>query len=109
MRVRVRDDATAEDLVQDTWAEVLRRADTFDPALGSFWTFTKIWADIVVRRHWDEKIPEPVEIDDDRGVECAVEAGGEPDAAGANLAAGLPDTTAGVGESWLPPCWTRAP
>ena len=66
MRVRVRDNATAEDLVHDTWGEVLRRADTFDPARGSFWTFTKIWADIVVKRHWQERIPEAVERGDDR-------------------------------------------
>ena len=91
MRVRVRDDATAEDLVQDTWGEVLRRADTFDPARGSFWTFTKIWADIVVKRHWQERIPEAVEREDDRESEPAAGASGGEDLSGADLAAGLPE------------------
>lgn len=93
MRVRVRDDSTAEDLVQDTWAEVLRRIDTFDSGRGSFWTFTKIWAAIVLKRHWDEKTPETVELDDDRDVERAADGsgGGQDIAASADLAAGLPD------------------
>ncbi|MCK6554923.1 sigma-70 family RNA polymerase sigma factor [Candidatus Binatia bacterium] len=48
---RVRDDSVARDLAQETWIEVWRRADTFDPHRGGFWTFTRIWADFVFKRH----------------------------------------------------------
>jgi RNA polymerase sigma factor (sigma-70 family) len=52
IRCRVSTDASARDLVQDTWLEVWRRIRTFDPRIGSFWAFTRVWADIVLRRHW---------------------------------------------------------
>lgn len=51
-RIRVRDDSVASDLAQETWLEVLGHGETFDPDRGSFWTFTRIWADFVLRRHW---------------------------------------------------------
>jgi hypothetical protein len=87
MRVRARDDDLARDLVQDTWSGVLRRIDTFDSTRGSFWTFTKIWADIVLKRHWQGKTTEPVDLDTER----AIDAGSEGDAIGVDLPAGLPE------------------
>lgn len=54
-RVRVGDDSAAGDLAQETWVEVLGHGDTFDPGLGSFWTFTRIWAGFVLRRHWEAR------------------------------------------------------
>ena len=54
IRCRVRNDAAADDLVQETWTEVWKRIDTYDPNRGSFWTFTKIWAGFVLKRYWGE-------------------------------------------------------
>jgi DNA-directed RNA polymerase specialized sigma24 family protein len=53
-RARVGDRHTAEDLAQRTWVDVLERIRTFKPERGSFWTFTKIWAQFVLRRHYAE-------------------------------------------------------
>jgi len=52
-RARVADDSTAADLAQDTWIEVLRRADTFDPEIAGFWTFAKNWARFVLLRYYE--------------------------------------------------------
>lgn len=62
LRCRTKDDATAQDLVQRTWLEVWRRFNTFDESKGSFWTFTKIWAGIVTKRHWSERESEPAVV-----------------------------------------------
>ncbi len=51
-RARTRNNAIADDLVQETWLEVMRHWKSFDPNKGSFWTFTRIWADLVLKRHW---------------------------------------------------------
>jgi RNA polymerase sigma factor (sigma-70 family) len=79
-RARVGDDETARDLVQDTWAELWRRAETFDPDRGSFWTFTKIWAAIVLKRHWDDvraRREESATLDRSCGPSDSAEAGVE--------------------------------
>jgi len=51
---RIRDRDTAADLAQRTWVEVLPRIHTFDSTLGSFFTFTKVWALFALKRHWAE-------------------------------------------------------
>ena len=83
LRPRVADDATAEDLAQETWVEVLRHANTFDPEQGTFWTFTRIWADFALRRHWRTRQRErsraaaaPPSIDPEGG---ELDAGEHPD------------------------------
>lgn len=73
MRCRVHADAVAKDLAQDTWVEVWRRIATFDPERGSFWSFTRIWADFVLRRHWARQAqpsntPKPLPDDDETHV-----------------------------------------
>jgi len=62
LRVRVKDNAAAQDLAQETWAEVWEHVETYDPERGSFWTFTKIWAEFVLRRHWEEARRQPIPI-----------------------------------------------
>lgn len=49
-RARVGDRDVAEDLAQSTWIELMQRADTFDPELGSFFTWTTTRADLLLRR-----------------------------------------------------------
>ena len=83
-RARVREDAAASDLAQETWVEVLRHGDTFDAGKGSFWTFTRIWADFVLRRHWERGQKERERI--------ALEPSSEPDEGGGPGAGERPDT-----------------
>ncbi len=64
-RARVRDDSAADDLAQETWVEVLRHGETFDPERGTFWTFTRIWADFVLRRHWQSLVRDRERLDRD--------------------------------------------
>lgn len=54
-RGRVRDDSIADDLVQETWLEVMRHWASFDPGKGTFWAFSRIWADIALKRHWADR------------------------------------------------------
>jgi len=75
-RARVFDRDLAEELTQRTWSEVLRRIDSFNPEQGSFFTFTKIWAEFVLRRHRSEmakrrkaEISISTESDDATGLE----------------------------------------
>jgi DNA-directed RNA polymerase specialized sigma24 family protein len=53
-RMRVGDPDVAADLTQRTWVDVLERIHTFDPQRGNFWTFTKIWAQFVLRQYYSE-------------------------------------------------------
>lgn len=49
-RLRVGDADVAEELAQRTWQEVLLHGHTFDRQRGAFFTFTKVWADIILKR-----------------------------------------------------------
>ena len=93
---RVRDDSVAKDLAQETWMEVWRRADTFDPQLGGFWTFTRIWADLVFKRHGTALGIERRR----RAAEPGAVAGGEPDTSGdgAVVSGALNGRAAGAGQ-----------
>ncbi len=53
-RSRVVDGDIAEELAQRTWQEVLRHGHTFDPQRGAFFTFTKVWAEIILKRQRTE-------------------------------------------------------
>lgn len=60
LRARVGNFDDAEDLAQRAWIEVLQHRDSFDPEKGTFWTFAKIWAGFVLRRHWRERARLPI-------------------------------------------------
>jgi len=49
--IRVGDRDIAEELAQRAWIEVLRRIHTYTSERASFFTFTLIWADKILRRH----------------------------------------------------------
>ena len=69
LRCRV-DDSTARDLAQETWVDVWQHYDTYDPERGSFWVFTKIWANFVLKRYWRARKrgqDREVSVDEDDG------------------------------------------
>jgi RNA polymerase sigma factor (sigma-70 family) len=65
VRVRLADDADAQDVAQDTWVQVWQKLPTYDPARASFVTFVKYWASVLLLRTYDRR-------DRRRGVEVLV-------------------------------------
>ena len=51
IRVRVPTDAEAEEVYQQTWAEVWRKLPGYDPANGPFEAMLKYWAGIMIGRY----------------------------------------------------------
>lgn len=54
IRARVRQDADAEDVAQETWIEVWKKLPAYDPAKGSFFTWIRYWAGLKLLRHYKE-------------------------------------------------------
>ena len=65
VRVRLANDADAQDLVQETWLQVWQKLPTYDPDRASFVTFVKYWASVLLLRAYDRR-------DRRRGVEVLV-------------------------------------
>lgn len=55
LRVRVKNDMDADDLMQRTWLEVWRRMSDYDPVRGEFIAFVFFWAGIFLKRYYTEK------------------------------------------------------
>jgi RNA polymerase sigma factor (sigma-70 family) len=55
LRARCPRTEDAQDIAQETWIEVLRRIDQFNPARGNFSAFVKYWAGIAALRWQREK------------------------------------------------------
>ncbi len=65
VRIRLADDADAQDLAQETWLQVWQKLPTYDPDRASFVTFVKYWASVLLLRAYDRR-------DRRRGVEVLV-------------------------------------
>ena len=65
VRVRLANEADAQDVVQDTWLQVWQKLATYDPARASFITFVKYWASVLLLRAYNRR-------DLRRGVEVLV-------------------------------------
>jgi RNA polymerase sigma factor (sigma-70 family) len=65
VRIRLANDADAQDLTQETWLMVWQKLPTYDPARASFVTFVKYWAGVLLLRAYDRR-------DRRRGVEVLV-------------------------------------
>jgi DNA-directed RNA polymerase specialized sigma24 family protein len=54
IRARVNSDTDAEDVWQQTWAEVCKKLPIFDPARAPFEAMLKFWAWIMIKRYRDD-------------------------------------------------------